>query len=64
MVAGGDVAFEAMISRRTRMNLPHSCMNLYELSCPALYQCLSPLCDGGEAYGGGALWMSLDRPHP
>ena len=33
------------------MNLPSTCMNLYELSCPALYQCPSPLCDGEEAHG-------------
>ena len=48
-----------LVSRPRRMNLPHTCMNLYELLCPALYQCPIPLCDGGEAYGrcpGGCPW--------
>mmetsp|Transcript_10054 Transcript_10054/g.24554 ORF Transcript_10054/g.24554 Transcript_10054/m.24554 type:complete len:269 (-) Transcript_10054:170-976(-) len=40
-----------MVSRYLRMNLPPTCTNLYELSCPALYQCPSPFCDGGEAHG-------------
>ena len=46
-----DQRLPLLVSRCMRMNLPHSCMNLYELSCPALYQCPSPLCDGGEAHG-------------
>ena len=36
----------AIVSRHTRMSLPHSCMNLYELSCPQHYinALASPLC--------------------
>eukprot|EP00966_Prymnesium_polylepis_P136998 3165864-Prymnesium_polylepis.1 len=43
-------ANQTLISCRTRMNYPPlvwTCM----ISCPALYQCPSPLCDGGEAHG-------------
>ena len=32
-----------LVSCRTRMNLPCTCMNLYELSCSPLYQYPSPL---------------------
>eukprot|EP00966_Prymnesium_polylepis_P012260 281540-Prymnesium_polylepis.1 len=35
-----------------RYRLVKTCIDLYELSCPAQYQCRpSPLCDGGEARG-------------
>ena len=31
--------------------LVKTCIDLYELSSPALYQCSRPLCDGEEAHG-------------
>ena len=40
-----------LVTRRTRMSLYELAICLYELSYPALYQCPSPLCDGGGAHG-------------